>query len=125
MAFQNTPRKRGITFALSKRCSASRSWSRDRGAEILNQKGRPSMTYKSLIPCIALAMAGFLASCGNGKDDDFVTLDQTWDSSDNAFNTEYSAVRAEHDRMTAELTALAADSTRAAQAAEARTRLDA
>ena len=83
------------------------------------------MTYKSLIPCVALAAAGFLASCGGGNDNDFVTLDKTWDSTDNVFNTEYMAVRAEHDRMTAQLNALAADSTKAAQAAEARTALDA
>ncbi len=83
------------------------------------------MTYKTLIPSVALAMAGFLASCGGGNDNDFVTLDQTWDSSDNAFNTEYGAVRSTHDSMATALIVLEADSTRAAQAAEARTRLDA
>lgn len=68
------------------------------------------MTHKSFLPFLAIALAGVLAACGGkGNDADFVTLDQTWDSSDNAFNTDYMAVRAQHDSMMARFNAMATD----------------
>jgi multidrug efflux pump subunit AcrA (membrane-fusion protein) len=67
------------------------------------------MTHKSFLPFLAIVLAGVLAACGGKNDADFVSLDQTWDSSDNAFNTEYSAVRAQHDAMMAKFQAIAAD----------------
>jgi hypothetical protein len=87
------------------------------------------MTYKTLLPVLALVLAGFLGACGKDKnaagDDDFVVLDRTWDSSDNAFNTDYMAVRAQHDSMMARFNALASDSSVAAdKRAAAQAKLD-
>lgn len=94
------------------------------------------MTYKSLLPVLALTLAVAVTACGKKGDtaetanmtggDDFVVLDQTWDSSDNAFNTEYMTVRSQHDSMMTRFNAMASDKSLAAdKRAAAQARLDA
>ena len=83
------------------------------------------MTQKSFLPFLAIALAGVLAACGGKGDDDFVVLDQTWDSTDNVFNTDFMSVRAAHDNMMKEFAARAADTSLSADArAAAQTKLD-
>ena len=81
------------------------------------------MKFKLNLLVIAVAMAGTLAACSSSNDDEYVTLDRDWDNADSAFWVDYTAIRTSNERLEQDLQKMKADSTAAAQYAQAQQRL--
>ncbi len=81
------------------------------------------MKFNRNLLVIAVAMAGTLAACGGSNDDEYVTLDRDWDAADSAFWVDYTAIRTSNERLEQDLQKMKADSTAAAQYAQAQQRL--